>query len=220
MSDTPYLDAVGEYVKSSEKKDPTVTGALKRYAKTSGEFAAVGGALGSVFPGVGTALGALVGGGAGVLVEAGGDLYDAVFGDGPKHVKESPEKAERAFHTYSALGGEAALGPYLDWWKLYVAAGRPSLQLLEESRLAEKEARKLAREGKVPPPPPPPPPRRNGDGGAFAALMTTRAAGLRGTLVQASGMVQRGVFRESPNGVQGFLVVDGTRDVVSSRWSS
>lgn len=178
------LELVGEYAKAEGKK--TAGDHLKRYAATSGKFAAVGGAVGSVFPGVGTALGGLVGAGAGVLWEGGSDLIDALTEDGPKRVNESPEKAEKAFYAYQALGGErATLMPYEQWWKLYVAAGRPPLEVLQATQEAERAAAKeLKRRGKPVPAPPPPPPPRAGVAGVAgvasgAAVSQAGAQGIR-----------------------------------------
>ena len=167
------LGVVQDYAKSAANDE--FGDDLARYAKTSAEFSAIGGALGSVVPGVGTALGGLVGAGAGILYEGGGDLIDALFPDGPKRVKESPEKAERAFAAYQALGGERGTKmAYPQWWKVYVAAGRPSSDVLLAARKAESAARKLAKGAGVAPPPPPPPRRTASASGMAGASFATQ----------------------------------------------
>lgn len=174
------LALVSDYAKKRAAEEPEAADHLARYAATSAQFASIGGAVGTAIPipGVGTAMGALVGAGAGILYEGGKDLIDAVFEDGPKRVNEAPEKAERAFHAYQALGGEKGTKmPYEQWWKTYVAAGRPSLEVLKATRAAERAARKAAKGAGVAPPPPPPP-KRSRDAGAFATSQSVSSASL------------------------------------------
>jgi len=106
------LEVVTDYAESAEER-PGVASDLKRYAVTSAEFAAIGGALGSVVPGVGTAIGGLVGLGVGAVVSVGPDVVDRVtklLDSGPKRKRETAEQAEAAYQAYQAVGAERGTG--------------------------------------------------------------------------------------------------------------
>lgn len=206
------LAAVGDYAAKQEQAG--AADHLKRYAQTSAEFAALGGTVGSVFPGVGTAIGALVGSGAGVVWEAAGDIAKWLDSDdGPKHVKERPDDAERAHYAYQALGGEKALGEYGQWWRLYVQAGRPPIEVLKAAQLAEREAKKAAK-GKAPPPPAPPPPKatraeQSGVKPQVATLSATQGAtpSLSGDSVREAQSAAVGVWGLVLAGALGFWLL-------------
>lgn len=206
------LDMVADYAAEQAAKDPSTADRLKRYAATSAQFASVGGALGTAIPipGVGTAMGALVGAGAGILYEGGKDIIDAVFPDDPKTVKESPEKAERAAYAYQELGGERGTKmPYPQWWKTYVAAGRPSIDVLLAARRAQDAAERVARNAGVPPPPPPPSPRVNAAGGSRVGAAAVAPSGAIVESGFGGGLAALAVA--APVAVLGYLVLRGRR---------
>lgn len=207
------LALVTDYAKKKAKDG--ASDYLKRYAATSAEFAALGGAIGTAIPipGVGTAMGALVGAGAGLAYEVGRDVVDALFGDEPRRVKEPPEKAEQAYYTYMEMGGEEGTGlPYPTWWGIYVQAGRPDVAVLKAARDAEKALRKS---GVRPPPPPTPPPPKVSGATRFSVTHPRRVY----VLVESpSGMVHAGNFIADPKGAQGFRMNMLTGEVESGNW--
>ena len=191
---------------------------LSRYAKTSAEFSSVGGAVGSVVPGVGTAIGALGGAAAGAIYEGAQDLIAAL--KGPKKVRESAREAETAFYTYDALGAEKLTGlPYIDWWKLYVEAGRPPLEVIQAGQRAQRAAAKLAKRAGQPPPPPPPPPRTRARARAStASRLEAPPRDLEVLIATPSGLASTGHF--GPGRTQGFRISLNDGSVVSGRWSA
>ena len=139
--DAVALEYVAAYASDAVGLDDDVT----RYVRRSAQFGQAGGALGSLIgPPVGTAIGAMVGAQLGVVYEAASDIGKWLFGDDIKHTVEDPEEGERAYYTYGDMGFEEGTGlPYNAWWKLYVAAGRPSTEVLKAAQAAERAAQRI-----------------------------------------------------------------------------
>lgn len=226
MADTSEQDLAAVQDYAAEQEANGLGSDVERYAKRSAQFAALGGAIGSVVPGVGTAIGGLVGAAGGVVYEGVSDIID-LLDDGPKHVKESAADAEKSFYVYQAMGGEKGTGlSHRDWWKLYVEAGRPSLELLKQAKNAERAAKRAANKAGVPPPPPPPPPKKKAASQPKAQGSVALAPGagpskdIQALVAVPLGRVSVGQFVKDPSGQQGFLLDLNTGLMTSGKFAA